>query len=531
MPLNLADFESNIVVRGIRPEDYDQIVQLQLRCFPGMKPWSREQMESQLRMFPEGQICIEIDKRVVASSSSLVIDFDLYSERHSWGEVSDGGYIRNHTLDGDTLYGIEIMVDPDYRGMKLARRLYNARKTLARDLNLMRIVIGGRIPGYAEYSNQLSAREYVDRVVTGQLYDTVLSVQLTNGFTLKRLITSYLESDVESSGYATLLEWTNLDYHPDPNKKYVVSRPVRICAVQYQMRRIGSFEEFAQQCEYFIDVASGYRADFVLFPEIFTLQLLSFVKAETPHAAVRRLAEYTPDYLELFSKMAIRYNVNIIAGSHFVLENDRLFNNAYLFKRNGEIKRQPKLHITPSERRWWGVEPGDAIEVFDTDKGKVAIQICYDIEFPEVSRILTEKGANIIFVPFCTDERHGYLRVRYCAQARCIENQIYVALAGTVGNLPFVDNMDIQYAQAGIFTPSDFGFSRDGIASESTPNIETVIISDVDLELLRKGRQSGSVMNWRDRRTDLYEVKLHERSVTLDEGMSADGVAHSHHQE
>jgi predicted amidohydrolase len=89
---------------------------------------------------------------------------------------------------------------------------------------------------------------------------------------------------------------------------------------------------------------------------------------------------------------------------------------------------------------------------------------------------------------------------------------VYVAIAGTVGNLPAVENMDIQYAQSGIYTPSDIPFTRDAIASESTPNIETVIIDDVDLELLKRHRQSGSVLNWNDRRTDLYEVRLRKVS-------------------
>ena len=162
------------------------------------------------------------------------------------------------------------------------------------------------------------------------------------------------------------------------------------------------------------------------------------------------------------------------------------------------------------------MEPGDSVEVFDTDKGKINIQICYDIEFPELSRIAVEKGAQIIFVPFSTDERTAYLRVRYCAQARCVENHVFVAMAGTVGNLPSVENMDIQYAQSGIYTPSDIPFSRDAIASESTPNIETVIIDDVDVELLKRHRQSGSVLNWMDRRTDLYDVRVRKKNRTSD---------------
>lgn len=504
-------FQKKVLVRPLRMEDYEQVVQLQVKCFPGMKPWTQEQLSSQLAIFPEGQLCVEYDGRVVASSSSLILDFALYGEHHSWRDVADAGFIRNHNPEGNTLYGIEIMVDPEFRGMKLARRLYDARKQLAIERNLMRIVIGGRIPGYAKYAREMTARQFVEKVMQKVLYDPVLTTQLANGFVLKRLLPSYMESDKESLGYATLLEWTNLDYSPDPKRVFVPAKPVKICVVQYELRKIKSFDEFIQQCEFFIDVASDYRCDFILFPEIFTTQLLSIINAPQPALAVRKLSQFTPQFVEGFTQLAVKYNINIIGGSHFTVEDDRLYNISYLFQRSGIINKQYKLHITPNERHWWGVEPGHSIEVFDTDKGKISIQICYDIEFPEVSRIAVERGAEIIFVPFSTDERYGYLRVRYSAQARCIENHVYVAIAGTVGNLPTIHNMDIQYAQSGIFTPADFQFARDAIEAECNPNIETVIIDEVDLELLKRHRQSGSVLNWRDRRTDLYETRLVKR--------------------
>ena len=505
---DLTQFEKELVVRQLRLDDYLRIAEIQSRCFPNMRPWSREQFESHLRHFPEGQIAIEYGGVLVASSSSLLLDFGMYDGLHTWAAITDSGMIRTHNPRGKTLYGMEVMVHPEFRGMKLARRLYEARKDLARRLNLMNIVLGGRIPGYHKYSSEMSAREYVDKVMSKTLVDPVLTAQLANGFVLKRLLQNYLPSDDDSRGWATFLEWSNLDYQPDPNLRLVASRRVRICAVQYQMRRVADFEEFARQCEYFVDVASDYKCDFILFPELFTLQLLSFVKAERPGLAVRKLAEYTPQYLELFSMLALRHDVNIIGGSIFQLENERLHNVAYLFHRNGGLDKQYKLHVTPNERRWWGVEPGNTLEVFETDKGKVSIQICYDVEFPELGRLAAERGAEIFFVPFCTDERYGYLRVRYCAQARCIENHVYVAMAGNVGNLPDVDNMDVQYAQSGILTPSDIPFSRDAVAAETTPNIETVIVGDVDLELLSRHRQTGNVLNWKDRRTDLYEVRL-----------------------
>lgn len=516
-------FTKSITVRQIRMTDFEQIVALQMKCFPGMKPWTRGQIESQLTLFPEGQICVEYEGNVVASSSSLILDFAMYAEWHSWKEIADEGFIKNHDPHGNTLYGIEIMVDPAVRGMRLARRLYDARKQLARERNLMRIVLGGRIPGYATHKDTMTAREYVEQVINKTLVDPVLTTQISNGFVLKRLLRSYMNADRESQGYATLLEWTNLDYQPDPRRTFVPTRAVRICAVQYQMREIRGFEDFARHCEYFTAVAADYQCDFILFPENLTTQLLTFMQPERPGLAMRRLAEFTPQYLDLFSRLAVKYDLNIIGGTHFTVEENRLRSAAYLFLRNGQIGKQYKLHITPDERRWWGVEPGDAIEVFDTDKGKVSLQIGYDITVPEVSRIAVRRGAQLIFVPFCTDERYAYLRVRYCAQARCVENHVFVVMSGTVGNLPHVDNMDIQYAQSGIFTPSDIPFTRDGIASESTPNIETVIIDDVDLELLKLHRQTGSLINVQNMRTDLFALDVvtpagAEQIIEADEG-------------
>jgi predicted amidohydrolase/ribosomal protein S18 acetylase RimI-like enzyme len=505
--IDLTEFERVVRVRPLALADHAALVALQGRCFPGMAPWSQDQFESLLAHFPEGQLCVEYEGEIVASSSSLIVAFDEYEEWHDWKVIADGGYIRNHDPEGDTLYGIEIMVDPEYRGMKLARRLYDARKQLARERNLMRILIGGRIPGYGEYADQLTAREYVEQVMDRNLYDPVLTAQLANGFRLQRLIPDYFPTDEASRGYATFLEWTNLDYVPEEARRRLAHVSlVRLCVVQYHMRRIESFEEFATQCRFFVDVASDYKSDFVVFPELFTTQLLSCIEARSPAEAARRLAEYTPQYLDLFGDLAVSFNVNIVGGSQFVMEEDKLYNTAYLFRRDGTIGKQYKLHVTPNERRWWGVTPGRRVEVFDTDRGRVAIQICYDVEFPELARIAARKGANILFVPFNTDERSGYLRVRYCAQARCVENHMFVAVAGCTGHLPFVDNADIHYAQSSIFSPSDVAFDRDGIGAECTPNIETVVIHDVDVERLRRHKRKGTVQNWQDRRVDIYRI-------------------------
>jgi predicted amidohydrolase/ribosomal protein S18 acetylase RimI-like enzyme len=508
--LDLKTFEKQIKIRQLKKDDFNDVIKLQKQCFPGMKPWKKVQFDSLIKIFPEGQICITYNKKIIASSSSLILNMDEYDESQSWRDMTDRGYITNHDPTGHTLYGIEIMVDPKYRGMKLARRLYNKRKQLAKKKNLKRIIIAGRIPEYHKYEKKMSARQFVKKVTNKVIYDSVLTAQIANDFVLKRLIPNYLPQDIESKGYATLLEWYNLDYKPESKKIISTDNSVRVCVLQYRMRAVKDFNDFSNHCEYFVDVASEYHCDFIVFPEIFTTQLLSFMKPSRPAIAMRKLSEFTPRYLKLFTKLAVKYNINIIGGSHFAIENDNLYNISYLFRRNGTIEKQYKIHITPSEKRWWGVKPGSKVQVFETDKGKIAILICYDIEFPELARIAVQKGANIIFVPFNTDERRAYLRVRYCAQARCVENQIYVAISGCVGNLPRVKNLDINYAQSAIFTPSDIPFHRDGIAAECSPNIETLIFQDLDIDILKKHREFGNVLTLKDRRQDIYKIKYKE---------------------
>ncbi len=505
--LDLTKYEHKMEIRRMEIRDIDDILELQKLCFPGMDPWKREHLESHLSIFPEGQFVAELNDEVIGSCSSLIINFDEYDDRHTWSEITDDGYITNHNPDGLNLYGIEVMVHPKYRKMKVGHRLYEERKELARKLNLKSIIIGGRIPNYHKYSDQMTAREYVEEVRLHKIYDPVLSFQFLNEFTLTRINQNYLEDDRASGKYATLMEWNNVDYRPKSKRYYKTAYPVRICVVQYMMRKIHSFEDFANQVEYFVDVSADADSDFVVFPEILTTQLMSFLDEKVPSQAVRKVTDFTEQYIELFTNLAVRYNVNIIGGSHFVKEeDDNIYNIAYLFRRDGTIEKQYKLHITPNEKKWWGINAGDEVHVFDTDCGKISMLICYDIEFPELSRIAADKGANIIFTPFCTEDRQGYLRVRYCAQARAVENQVYTVISGTVGNLPQTENMDIQYAQSAIFTPSDFEYPRDGIVGETNANIEMVLIGDVDLEILRRQRLSGTVRQLKDRRRDLYEI-------------------------
>jgi predicted amidohydrolase len=224
--------------------------------------------------------------------------------------------------------------------------------------------------------------------------------------------------------------------------------------------------------------------------------------------AIRFLSSFTERFRSEMLRMAVSYNINIIAGSMVEEGKDgRLYNVAYLLRRDGSEERQAKLHITPQERRDWIIQGGDDLQVFDTDAGRVGILICYDVEFPELGRLLADQDMDLLFVPFWTDTKNGYLRVRHCAHARAIENECYVVLCGSVGNVPSIENLGIQYAQSAVFSPSDFPFPHDAVLNETTPNTEMIFFSDLDYNRLKLVRNEGSVTNLKDRRNDLFTLK------------------------
>lgn len=498
--------QDSILIREATRADVPRLVELNRDAYPIMAEegviWGERHLINHQRVFPQGQLVAEISGKVVGAVASLIVDLGPNPLRdHTWSGITDSGYFSNHDPLADTLYGADVYVDPQFHGRGVGSALYEARRKLCKRLNKRRILAGGRLWNYHEYSTTLSPAEYAERVAAGELRDKVLSFQLKHDFTMRAVMPHYL-LDPLSHNHASLVEWLNPEYR----RPLASDRKARIACVQYQMRKIASFEDFARQIRYFVGVAGEYRADFVLLPELVSAQLLSQEPPVTALEGIRRLAQLESRFTDLTRELAMQHQLTLIAGSHPVLEGDRLYNMAFVCLPNGEVVRQPKLHITPSERSSWGISGGHSLRAIDTPKGRIGVLICYDVEFPEACRYLADAGAEILFVPFCTDNRQAYLRVRYCAQARAVENQIYVALAGNVGNLPDVGNLDVNYGQAAVLTPSDFAFARDGIAAEADSNEETVLICDVDLNALQGARAGGSVTPRLDRRTDLFRI-------------------------
>lgn len=499
--------EYKLLLRGLTLKDYDDIKQVMDRVYADMGgAWKLQEFANLIECFPEGQICIEDNGKVVAAALAVLVNAEALETRHTYEDIIDGGKMSAHDPDGNALYGVDVFVDPDYRGLRLGRRLYDARKELCEKLNLKGIMFGGRIPGYGEHAADMTPAEYIQKVKSNEIYDPVLTFQLANDFHIEKILKNYIPEDTESESYGVLMEWSNIYYQRRQRLFGGRKSYPRIGVVQWQMRPFNDLEDFLHQAEFFVDAMTGYNSDLVLFPELFNAPLLKNYDQENPSEAMRSLAVHTEEIRAAFVNMAISYNTNIVAGSVPQIIKDRLYNASFLCRRDGTWDMQHKLHITPDEGHTWGFRGGDEIKIFDTDIGKIGILICYDIEFPELARNLADKGMTLLFVPFLTDTKNAYLRVRRCAQARAIENECYVAISGSVGNLPKVENMDIQYSQSAVFTPSDFAFPHDAIAAEATPNTEMTLMVDLDLDLLKELREQGSVRNLQSRRKELYEV-------------------------
>lgn len=496
-----------ITVRQLKLADYESLKTSMIEAYKDEDEyWRKNSISKLIDIFPEGQICVEVNGEVAACALSIIVLYELYDNDHSYREITGNFTFDTHNNDGDILYGIEIFVNPKFRGLRLGRRLYNERKELCEKLNLKGIIIGGRIPNYHKYSNEMSPREYISKVRSKEIHDPVLNFQLANNFHVIRIMKNYLIGDSQSEEYAVLLQWNNIYYSKKRNA--MTDSIIRLGLVQWQMRHFKDLDAFFEQVEFFVDVLADYKSDFVVFPEFFNTPLLAPFNHLPEHEAMRALADLTDTIKKKISEFAIAYNVNIISGSMPYVEDGAIYNVSYVLHRNGKINEYRKIHITPNEKKYYGFTGGNEIKVIDTDCGKIGVLICYDVEFPELSRMLADQGMKILFVPYLTDTRNAYNRVRACAKARAIENECYVAITGCVGNLPGVSNMDIQFGQAAVFTPSDFSFPENAIKAEATPNTEMTIIADVDLMLLKDLHYNGSVRTMSDRRKDLYEVRL-----------------------
>ena len=227
--------------------------------------WKEHQIKTLIEKFPEGQVVIKINNRLAGCALSLIVDYRKFEPRHTYRQITGNYTFNTHDPNGDMLYGIDIFVAPEFRGLRIGRRLYDYRKELCERINLRGIAFGGRIPNYHKFADSLSPKEYIDKVRRKEIHDPVLNFQVSNDFHPSIILKNYLEGDEASNEYAVLLEWDNIYYEkPAALKAIVTKKLVRLGLIQWQMRPYKNLEELLQQAEFFIDAVSGYRSDFAL---------------------------------------------------------------------------------------------------------------------------------------------------------------------------------------------------------------------------------------------------------------------------
>ncbi|MFC5471019.1 carbon-nitrogen hydrolase family protein [Cohnella suwonensis] len=289
---------------------------------------------------------------------------------------------------------------------------------------------------------------------------------------------------------------------------------LKIATTQYGLDDIGSESRFWTRIEEKTKEAAGAGAGLIVFPEYMTAHLLSLVPSMSHEGACGYLADRTDEYARFFAALSAETGIAILAGTHVARVDGGYANRAYLFFPDGRIERQDKVHLTPEEQNHWPLIAGEELNVFDTAWGKTTILICYDIEFPELARAAAVRGAELLLCPSYTETAFGYYRVRYCAQARAVENQLFVALSGLAGELTEErPQIDRAYSLAGTFAPCDYPFVPDGVLALGESSEDATVLAEVDFELLRENRERGAVAPFFDRRPELYERELRKASV------------------
>lgn len=277
---------------------------------------------------------------------------------------------------------------------------------------------------------------------------------------------------------------------------------VNIATAQYDISFLNSWQDYQSKAERWVEEAAKQNAKILLFPEYACMELASLFGEEIYSSLSKQLLalqSLRDDYIKLYQGLAQKYQSYIQAGTFPVaIETDVYRNRAYLFWPDGRFDFQDKIMMTRFENEQWLIKKGHELKCFDTEFGKIAINICYDSEFPLLARKQVEAGANLILVPSCTDTLAGFHRVKIGCQARALENQCYVVQACLVGNAPWSEAVDVNVGSAGVYTPVDRGFPDNGIITTGTLNKVEWVFAEISLENIATVREQGQVFNYRD---------------------------------
>lgn len=296
---------------------------------------------------------------------------------------------------------------------------------------------------------------------------------------------------------------------------------MKIAAAAYPLDYFDSFDAYAAKIAAWVAEAAGNGAALLVFPEYGAMELGSLggrgVAADL-EACLHEVARWKPRVDTLHAELAARHGVHILGASapFFPEGAARPVNRATFYGPAGILGHQDKQIMTRFERETWFVDPGRGLTLFDTPLGRIGVVICYDSEFPLLSRALVEAGAEILLAPSCTDSLRGFTRVRVGAMARALENQCVVVHAPTVGLCDFCPAVDENVGRAAIYGPPDLGFPEDGILAQTALNVPGWAYAEISLEAVAEVRRAGGVLNhlhWAEQ-----HPRLADGAVTLSTG-------------
>lgn len=281
---------------------------------------------------------------------------------------------------------------------------------------------------------------------------------------------------------------------------------IKISSCQFELQKVDNFSTFKDRILHaFNDVP--LTSDYVLLPELFTMSLLTTYNNYNQFTEKdnEKLGFFLDDYLQFFKNLSQERRQIIIAGSTIEPTSKGNYNTAYIFDGEGNVLKHRKTHIFPAESAWNTLE-GDKLEVFKIGPVAFSIAICYEIEIPEIAHIYSQKGADIIFCPSYTFSEYGFWRVRHCAHARSIENQLYVVHCPTIGEIQ--GSVLNGFGTTAIIGPADLPWTKNGIIVETTSKSSAVITAELSLIDLYENRENGAATTYKDRirRKDIYTL-------------------------
>ncbi|MGG0658219.1 nitrilase-related carbon-nitrogen hydrolase [Rummeliibacillus pycnus] len=282
---------------------------------------------------------------------------------------------------------------------------------------------------------------------------------------------------------------------------------IKVSTCQFELQKVDTFATFKDQIlRAFDDVPLS--SDYVLLPELFTMSLLTTYKNydQFTEKDNEKLGEFLEEYIQFFKKLSHKRKQVIIAGSTLEPTSQGHYNTAFIFDGEGNVMKHRKTHIFPAESAWDTIE-GDELEVFNIGPVTFGVAICYEMEIPEIAHIYSQKGADIIFCPSYTFTEYGFWRVRHCAHARSIENQLYVVHCPTIGEIP--GPIHNGFGTTAIIGPADLPWTTNGVITEASSNETAVVTAELSLEDLYENRKSGAATTYKDRirRKDIYKLE------------------------